>query len=229
MEHLRDFRLLDEQGNPLNARIESALRGLVPRFRKHFPALQDEHDLTQVFEQAGQKIAHRERQGGAIERLHGYAWVTLRSVATSWLRRGSGRLAQNTLPSDEGEAALAALPTETGTPDQIENAIFIREVRPHLSRQERLVLGWKKAGFTSQEIAQFRGTSVGAVDAVFSRAKHKIRALRRVQQYGGSRDERTGHGDGRLKHRPAGDEANVERRDDKTTPATGQLRLQIRR
>jgi DNA-directed RNA polymerase specialized sigma24 family protein len=228
MEHLRRFRLLDEEGRPLGTRIENALSGLVPRFRKHFPALQNEDDLAAVFEQAGRKIAHREQERGSIERLHGYAWVTLRSIAASWLRRGSGRLAQHTLPSDEGEAALATLPAEIGTPEQIENRIFLREVGPHLSRQERLVLGWKKAGFTSEEIAQFRGTSVGAVDAVFSRAKHKIRALLRVQQNGGSRDERSGHGDGKLNRRPAGDEANVESRDDKTTP-TGQLRLQVRR
>lgn len=229
MEHLRLLRLLDEEGHPLDARIERTLNGLVPRFRKHFPALQDEHDLTEVFEQAGRKIAHRERERGGIERLHGYAWVTLRSLATSWLRRGSSRLAQQTLQSDAGEAALATLPSEIGTPDQIEATIFLREVRPHLSRQERLVLGWKKAGFTSDEIARFRGTSIGAVDAIFSRAKHKIRALLRVQHYGGTRDERTGRADGTLKHRPSGDEANVERRDDDTTPATGSLRLQIRR
>ena len=228
MEHLRHFRLLDEEGHPLSAHIADALSGLVPRFRKHFPALQDEDDLTAVFEQAGRKIAHREQERGPIERLHGYAWVTLRSTAASWLRRGSGRLAQHTLPSDESEAALAILPAAIGTPDQIENAILMREVEPHLSRQERLVLGWKKAGFTSEEIAQFRRTSVGAVDAVFSRAKHKIRALLRVQQYGDSRDERTDHVDDRLKYRPSGDEANVERRDDDKTPTSGQLRLQAR-
>lgn len=228
MEHLRRFRLLDEDGQPLSAHIANALNGLVPRFRKHFPALQDEDDLTAVFEEAGRKIAHRERERGSIERLHGYAWVTLRSIAASWLRRGSGRLAQHTLPSAESEAVLATLAADTGTPDQIENAIFMREVEPYLSRQERLVLGWKKAGFTSEEIAQFRGTSVGSVDAVFSRAKHKIRALLRVQPYGDSRDERTDHVDDRLKHCPSGDEANVERRDDDKTPTTGQFRLQAR-
>ena len=110
MERLRDLRLLDENGHPLNARIESALTRLVPRFRKHFPTLQDEHDLTEVLEQAGRRIANRERQTGAVESLHGYAWVTLRNVATSCVRRGSGKLAQHTLNSYESETALAELP-----------------------------------------------------------------------------------------------------------------------
>jgi DNA-directed RNA polymerase specialized sigma24 family protein len=229
MERLRDLRLLDENGHPLNARIESALTRLVPRFRKHFPTLQDEHDLTEVLEQAGRRIANRERQIGAIESLHGYAWVTLRNVATSCVRRGSGKLAQHTLSSDESETALAELPAETSTPNQIELAILVREVQAHLSAQERLVLGWKKAGFSSEEIAQFRGTSVGAVDALFSRTKHKIRTLLRVQQSGGSAHKRLGDADRNVRREPSRDEANVERRDDHTTPGTGPLQLQVRR
>ena len=222
MEPLRNLRLLDEDGNPLNARIASALHRLVPRFQKQFPTFRDEQDLTEILEQAGRKIAHRERQGGPIEKLHGYAWVTLRNVAASWVRRGSGRLKQHTLNSVESETALAGLPAETGTPDQVENAILVREIQAQLSRQERLVLGWKKAGFSSEEIAKFRGTSVGAVDALFSRAKHKIRALLRVQQYGGTAGERMDYADDE-KREPSRDEVNVERRDDETTPAAGRV------
>lgn len=223
MEPVRNLSLVDGEGNPLNPRIASVLHRLVPRFRKQFPTLCDEQDLTEILEQAGRKIAHREQQVGPIEKLHGYAWVTLRNIAASWVRRGSGRLKQHTLDSAESETALAGLPAEIGTPDQIERAILVREVQAQLSRQERLVLGWKKAGFSSEEIAKFRGTSVGAVDALFSRAKHKIRALLRVQQYGGTAGERMGQADDALKREPSRDEADVERRDDDTTPAPGRL------
>ena len=229
MEHLRDLRLLDEHGNPLDVRIESALSSLVPRFRKQFPALRDDQELTEVLEQAGRKIAHRERQVGPIARLHGYAWVTLRNVAASWLRRGPRRLGRNTLACNESEPALAALPAERGTPTQIETAILLRELQTHLSRQERLVLGWKKAGFSSEEIAQFRGTSVGAVDALFSRAKHKIRTLLRVQQYGGNGSDSVAHTDWHLGKQAPRDESTVETRDDEAARATGSLRLRIRR
>ena len=34
---------------------------------------------------------------------------------------------------------------------------------------------WKKAGFSSQEIALHRGRTVVAIDTIFSRAKEKIR------------------------------------------------------
>lgn len=224
MDRVRTLGLLDEDGNPLNPRIAGALNRLVPRFQKQFPTLCDEQDLTEILEQAGRKIANREQQVGPIEKLHGYAWVTLRNVAASWVRRGTGRLKQHTLDSVESQTALAGLPAEIGTPDQIESAILVREVQAQLSPQERLVLGWKKAGFSSEEIATFRGSSVGAVDALFSRAKHKIRALLRVQQYGGTAGERMGgQTDDGLKREPSRDEANVEKRDDDTTPAARRL------
>lgn len=229
MERLRHGRLLDEDGQPLADHIANALMSLVPRFRKHFPTFWDEQDLTEVLEQAGRKIAKRERYGGPIERLHGYAWVTLRNVATSSVRRGCGRLVQHTLNANESETALAELPAETGTPDEIEAAILVREVQAHLTANERLVIGWKKAGFSSEEIAQFRHTSIGAVDALFSRAKNKIRALLRVQQYEGQAGGAMPRAVGPVRQDPSRDAANVERRDDDTTRPTGSLRLQVRR
>ena len=45
-----------------------------------------------------------------------------------------------------------------------------------LTPEERFVLTWKAAGYSSEEIAKHRGTSAAAVDTLFSRAKDKIRA-----------------------------------------------------
>src|SRR6266542_702349 len=92
MEHLRKLRLLDENGKPLGTRVEGVLERLLPRFQRQFPTFRDEVTLTEVFEEAGRRIVTREERSGPIEKLHGYAWVTLRSVATSWMRRGSSRL-----------------------------------------------------------------------------------------------------------------------------------------
>jgi hypothetical protein len=138
MEHLRHFRLLDEHGKPLDSRIENVLKRLLRKFLKRFPSLRDDLTLTEVFEEAGRKIAHREREAGRIERLHGYAWVTLRNTGTSWLRRGSSQLAQHTLSADDSDAALASIPTTCGTPEEIERGILMEEVMAHLSPEERL-------------------------------------------------------------------------------------------
>jgi DNA-directed RNA polymerase specialized sigma24 family protein len=56
------------------------------------------------------------------------------------------------------------------------------EVMKHLTIPERLVYMRKRAGYTSEEIAKERGSSVGSVDVVFSRIKQKIRRLAGVSE-----------------------------------------------
>jgi hypothetical protein len=144
------IRLLDERGQPLDERVERVLIALVPRFQRTYPVFRDDASLVDALEEAGRRIVKREAEVGPIEHLHGYAWVTLRSIGTSRLRRGSGRLAQHTL---------------------------LREVFEHLTPDERMICIWKKAGFSSHEIAARRGTTPGAIDAVFARTKQKVRRL----------------------------------------------------
>lgn len=175
MEQMRAFGLLDSNGKPLGERIEQVLVGLRPRLRRHFPGLQDDVALIEVMEEAGRRIATREERSGPIEHLHGYAWVTIRSVATSYLRRPASRLIQNTLESEASNALIATAPAAYGSPEQIERDILLREALDTLSQEERMVCLWKKAGFSAQEIARFQGRSVVAVDTLFSRAKQKIR------------------------------------------------------
>ena len=127
---------------------------------------------------------------GRFENLHGYAWVTLRSVATSWLRGGSGRLAQNTLGSEDSETALDATPASYGAPEQIERSILWREVQAQLTREERLVWMRKEMGFSSREIATLRGTSAGAVDTLLSRAKQRLQKRFGVELRATPQDER---------------------------------------
>lgn len=229
MEHLRNLRLLDERGKPLGPRIEGVLQRLVPKFRKRFPALHDDLAVTEVLEEAGRKIASRERSSGPIAKLHGYAWVTLRNAATSWLRRPSNRLAQNTLTAENSEAVLSAMAAEYGTPEQIERAILMEEVMSHLSPEERLIFGWKLAGFTSGQIAYLRGTSVNAVDIVFSRIKRKISSLLSVQQYETSSGKLMGQKIEKPATQPPLDDTDSERCDDESSPSFGSIRLQVRR
>ncbi len=181
MEHLH-LGLLDSNGKPLTERIQRALTRLLPRLRRQFPALQDEVALTEVMEEAGRRITLREERGGPIEKLHGYAWVTIRSVATSRMRRGSIRLIQKTLEPEASHAKLATVPAASGTAEEVERAILLREVLDRLSPEEKLVCIWKKAGWSSQEIAEHQGRSVTAVDTLFSRAKAKLRKALGVQE-----------------------------------------------
>jgi RNA polymerase sigma factor (sigma-70 family) len=182
MDHGSRPQLVDENGQPFEAHIEQALSKLSPRFARQYPSIHDDVTRTELLEEAGRRIALRERRHGPLERLHGYAWVTLRSVATSWLRRGSSRLAGRTLPPEEGEATLLRLPSQVDSAILLERRILLREALSKLSEDERMVCVWKKAGFSSREIAAERGGTAAAVDTVFSRAKHKIRVALGVQQ-----------------------------------------------
>jgi hypothetical protein len=177
----REIPLLDENGQPLSPHIEEALFSLIPKFQRHFPAFRDELSLIGVLEETGQKIKNREKHSGRIERLHAYAWVALRSVATSRLRHGTGRLAQRTLASEESEAALEATPARVGGPEEIERRILLRQVLNTLTPEERLVCILRKAGFSSREIAARRGGTAAAVNIMLWRVKRKVRRLFGVQ------------------------------------------------
>ena len=103
MQHLGPIKLLDGNGEPFPDHIQHVLDKLSPRLRREFPVLQDDVALIEVLEEAGRRIAAKEARGGPIDRLHGYAWVTLRSVATTHIRRGQIRLIQNAVsPTSRG-------------------------------------------------------------------------------------------------------------------------------
>jgi DNA-directed RNA polymerase specialized sigma24 family protein len=174
MEHLRTFGLLDCDGQPFPARIERVLIQLIPRLRREFPSLQDDVGIAEILEEAGRRIRHREERA-VIERLYGYAWVTVRSIAMSRMRLGPAKLSQKTLDSEASNARLSATPSSRGTAAELEQAVLLRELLQTLSKEERMICLWKKAGFSSQEIALYQRRTVVAVDTIFSRAKQKIR------------------------------------------------------
>ena len=190
MEHLRTIGLLDSDGQPFHPRIERVLLQLLPRLRREFPSLQDEVGLAEIMEEAGRRIRHREERG-PIERLHGYAWVTVRSIAMSRMRLGSAKLDQKTLDSEAGSARLLAAPTSRGTAAEVEQRILLGELLRTLSREERMICLWKKAGFSSQEIALHQQRTVVAIDTIFSRAKEKIRKALTIDAVANGRARRS--------------------------------------
>jgi DNA-directed RNA polymerase specialized sigma24 family protein len=177
MQHLGPIKLLDGNGEPFSEHIQEVLDKLSPRLRREFPVLQDDVALIEVLEEGGRRIAAREARGGPIDRLHGYAWVTLRSVATTHIRRGQIRLIQNAVSPTSSAARLAAMPSASGGVEAIERNVLFREVLEVLSKDERDVVTWRASGYSSADIARFLGRSIDAVNKVFSRAKQKARRV----------------------------------------------------
>jgi RNA polymerase sigma factor (sigma-70 family) len=229
MDHLHVPKLLDERGNPLSSRIEGVLRSLIPKFRKRFPAVRDELDLTEILEEAGNRIASREQRSGPLEKLHGYAWVTLRTVAASWMRRGSNRLRHRTVGAEESQALLSTLPAQSGSLEQIEHNILLREAMDHLSEDEWIVCNLKKMGFSGEQIAKQRGSSTAAAEMVFSRAKQKLRSLLTVPEAGSPGHEPIGERSSTTSKQPSPHTAATESPDGESAPATRSVRVHGRR
>ncbi len=168
---------VDETGQPLPAHIQSALGSLRKKLQKAFPTIQDPAILDNIMETAGRKIADAEQRLGPLEELHGYAWVTLRSVAVSRVRRVRDGWNQATLEVKDNLAVAAGSRGSSGTPEAIEREILLREFFAMLTPRERRIAVLKTFGFSSQEIGDRFGTSAAAVDMTYSRVRAKIRAV----------------------------------------------------
>src|ERR1035438_7620991 len=115
---------LDHHGKPLPDRIQQVLDELLPKLRRKFSMIRDEVVVVEIMEQAGQQIANREVRDGPIEHLYGFAWVTVRNVAISRLRRSPYLLEQSTVGSVRIAVALSRLTAEESSPAAIEYKIF---------------------------------------------------------------------------------------------------------
>ena len=177
MESLRKLGLLDAHGKPVEERLSNVLNALLPRFRRRFPALQDEVEVTEVFEEAARRIAKREQAAGPIEKLGGYAWKALESVGVSTQRRSEMQVRFNRVESPTGADVVSRLRAWDGSVEEIERGILLRELETHLTPEEAWIFQQKALGHSSEEIARVRGSSVNSVDKVMSRVKQKIHSL----------------------------------------------------
>src|SRR3954464_4167623 len=109
MESLRKLGLLDPQGKPVEDRVSKILNALLPRFRRRFPIIQDDVEITEAFEEAARRIAKREQASGPIEKLGGYAWEGLGSVGSVTQRRGSVAIWFNSVESRPGPEIVSQL------------------------------------------------------------------------------------------------------------------------
>jgi RNA polymerase sigma factor (sigma-70 family) len=175
MESVSKQALLDADGLPLDPRIAGVLRELLPRFRNRFLTLDDEVLVTEIFEEAGQRIRDCETASGPVNNLKAYAWTTVVNVARSRLRHSSMRMARATLDSKASQAVLGTMKSHDGTPEQIEADILLEELLATLTAEERVLCMRKQSGFSSREIAREQGTSVARVDTLFYRIKRKFR------------------------------------------------------
>lgn len=177
MEQLRKLGLLDESGKPVDDRIQGIFERLVHKFRQHFPRILDEVDVLHIFEKSARKFMQHEREVGPLEKPHGYAWATLRTVAISKARGGSIEGHRIRAESSAALDLVASLPAPDGTPEQLDNQVLLDELRAQLTEDEELVFAGKLGGYSSRRIAEWRGSSPEAVDIVFSRIRKKLRAF----------------------------------------------------
>jgi DNA-directed RNA polymerase specialized sigma24 family protein len=177
MESLRKFGLLDAEGKPVEDRVTKVLNALLPRFRRRFPAIQDDVEITEIFEEAARRISKRERASGPIEKLGGYAWKALESIGVSLQRRGSMQVRFKSVEPRADSDIVTQLRAWDGSVEEIERTILLRELEAQMTPEEAWIFRQKALGFSSEEIARQRGSSVNSVDKAMSRLKQKIHAL----------------------------------------------------
>lgn len=172
--------LVDEHGAPFEPRVAGVLTLMRVRLRRQFPACRDELLAVDVLEEAGRRLLRRERRLGPIANLHGYAWVTVRSVITSRLRRGEARIVERSVRVRDFDA-LASTHAPTGHAGvDLERRVLLAQVLARFTEEERRVCAMKAAGYSAGEIAALMGRSVTSVDTLYSRAKARARRLVRA-------------------------------------------------
>lgn len=172
--------LVDEHGAPFEPRVAGVLTLMRGRLQRQFPACRDDLLAVDVLEEAGRRLRRRERRLGPIANLHGYAWVTIRSVITSRLRRGDARIVERSVRAKDLDALLSARGVLARGAVDLDRRVLLAQVLARLTEDERQVCALKAAGYSAIEIAELMGRSVASVDTLYSRAKAKARRLLRA-------------------------------------------------
>ena len=139
-------------------------------------------EVTEVFEEAARRITKRDSASGPIEKLGGYAWKALESIGVSLQRRGSMQVRFNRVESRTGPEIVSQLRAWDGSVEEVERGILLRELEAHMTPEEVMIFNLKAFGYSSEDIAKLRGSSVNSVDKVMSRLKQKIHVLTGVKK-----------------------------------------------
>lgn len=169
--------LVDECGAPFEPRVAGVLAQMRVRLVRQFPVCRDELLAVDVLEEAGRRLLRRERRLGPIANLHGYAWVTIRSVITSRLRRGDARIVERSVRARDLDALVSAQGSTNRAGVEIERRVLLAQVLAVLTEDERRICAMKAAGYSAGEIAALVGRSAASVDTLYSRAKARARRL----------------------------------------------------
>ena len=170
---------LDDDGSPLGARVQTVLRDLRLRFRSRLPRIDDDLFVTEVFEEAGQRVSAHEAEHGSVDNLEAFAWTTVLNVARSRLGRSSMRIIGATLDTEASETVLRTLRATDGSREQIETDILVQQILARLTPDERDLYYWKAWGHSTREIARRCGKSEGHVNTLVYRMRLRIRDLLR--------------------------------------------------
>ncbi|MBN9657112.1 MAG: sigma-70 family RNA polymerase sigma factor [Acidobacteria bacterium] len=184
---LPKLKLLDEAGRPLSERIHAIFAPLETRFRLKFNTIQDESILRNLFDRAGQLYFKEEQTSQRIERPEGLAWTILNNLAISELRRSEEKVINGSIAGVAGEKVLRAISAGNGSPEQIVNQVYARQIFAQLSELEQQGATLKTLGFTSEEVATALSMTTAAVDKMMQRIRDRFRG-----SSGSEKSSRTG-------------------------------------
>jgi DNA-directed RNA polymerase specialized sigma24 family protein len=94
------------------------------------------------------------------------------------MRRPEQRLQILSVSMTESDGRASSLTAQEGSPEQLEDSVFWRELLETMNETERVAHVWRiVGGFSNREIANRLQRSPGSVDTMFSRTRARLRKL----------------------------------------------------
>ena len=141
----RRWHLVNEVGEPLDARYEMAAPYIENHFSKNFPCV-DPADLDDVIESSATRVARRESSHGPVTDLKVYLFRAVRNGISDLLQKASYRARKLETPMSDNEIGLALL---RGVRNALrsDGALAVEEALQTLGQREQEIVGALVEGY----------------------------------------------------------------------------------
>ena len=168
----RRWHLVNEVGEPLDARYEMAAPYIENHFSKNFPCV-DPADLDDVIESSAKRVARRESSHGPVTDLKLYLFRAVRNGVSDLLQKTSYRARKLETPLSDDERSLA-LSSGRGSALRSDESLAVRTALHTLSQREQEIVGASVEGYSRAEIAELFDMTEGNVRVVLCRARKEL-------------------------------------------------------
>lgn len=175
MERTSKFHLVDRCGRPLDERFETVVRQLDREFFLRFRQVRDPAVIANCVEETALRIHNHETKRGRVENLRPFFLRVYSNAVKSLLRGPYYTKHEANVPERELEER-GQFP-RTGTAEQTERWIILREAIERLDERKQELLRLNALGYTAKEIARELHTTESNVYTMLHRAREEAKQI----------------------------------------------------